>query len=379
MSLYKPKKTHYWHYDFVVKGRRFHGSTGCKEKSEAKDVETLERSRIIRAEHTGEKPQWTLDEVIGKYWLEIACHQSSARTTEGQAGHLLRMIGRTTLLDEISDASLANYIARRRGENPAHYRHRPKEERPLVAPATINREVELLKRLVNRAQKVWKIAPPEIDWKQHKLIEADQRIRELTEREETALIENLREDFRPMVLFALLSGLRLSNVIRLTWKQVDLTVGIVTVRTKSKRPDGTTGILPLTSELIGLIAGQRGRHPIYVFTYTCKQSRQKRRKGENYPFSEHGWRGDWKKALTAAGIEDFRFHDLRHTFATRLLRETGNLRLVQRGLMHADITTTVRYAHADVADLRAAMEKVPNYSRTETNITPQHIERKNKF
>lgn len=58
-----------------------------------------------------------------------------------------------------------------------------------------------------------------------------------------------------------------------------------------------------------------------------------------------------KAAMVAAGIEDFRFHDLRHTFATRLLRHTGNLKLVSRLLGHTQVETTMRYAHVMLDDM----------------------------
>ncbi len=93
-----------------------------------------------------------------------------------------------------------------------------------------------------------------------------------------------------------------------------------------------------------------------MFTYVCKRSRGQRRKGERYPFSKNGWRKDWWRALEAAGIEDFRFHDLRHTAATRVLRTSNNLQVVQEMLGHSDIGTTARYAHAMTEDVRAAME-----------------------
>ena len=59
-----------------------------------------------------------------------------------------------------------------------------------------------------------------------------------------------------------------------------------------------------------------------------------------------------------AGIKDFRFHDFRHDFASKLLRETGNLKLVQRALNHADIKSTLRYAHVLDEDIAAAVERV---------------------
>ena len=83
----------------------------------------------------------------------------------------------------------------------------------------------------------------------------------------------------------------------------------------------------------------------------------------------------WKRACRKAGITDLRIHDLRHTAGTDLLRKTGNLKLVQKMLRHADIRSTLRYAHADDADLRAALEisatsEVPNFG----NVLPQAVE-----
>jgi integrase len=68
--------------------------------------------------------------------------------------------------------------------------------------------------------------------------------------------------------------------------------------------------------------------------------------------------GSGGRPLAAAGIEDFRFHDLRHTAGTLAPRAHRNLRAVQKMLGHQSITTTVRYAHSDLDDVRAAMEAI---------------------
>ena len=81
-------------------------------------------------------------------------------------------------------------------------------------------------------------------------------------------------------------------------------------------------------------------------------------RGERYPFTKAGWRRAWAEALVEAKIENFRFHDLRHTAGTRAQRAIGNLKTVQRMLGHKDIKTTLRYIRSDVADVRAAMEAV---------------------
>ena len=71
----------------------------------------------------------------------------------------------------------------------------------------------------------------------------------------------------------------------------------------------------------------------------------------------------WRRIRTAAGITDFRFHDFRHDLATKLLRDTGNLKLVQKVLNHADIKTTARYAHVLDEDVAVALDRVQKSRR----------------
>jgi len=82
---------------------------------------------------------------------------------------------------------------------------------------------------------------------------------------------------------------------------------------------------------------------------------------------------EFRDALTAAGIVDFRFHDLRHTFATRMLRQTGNIKLVSRLLGHSSIETTARYAHVLVDDMRAALEDFSPVSGADPQNNPQRV------
>ena len=70
------------------------------------------------------------------------------------------------------------------------------------------------------------------------------------------------------------------------------------------------------------------------------------------------WRKGWKAVLGATGVANLRWRDLRHTTATRLLKATGNLALVQHLLGHASVTTTMRYAHVMTEDLEAGMREV---------------------
>ena len=349
MSLYRPKKSPYWHYDFQWHGVRFHGSTGCAKKRAAEAVERHARNQATTGQAQSKRAPISLSEAAERYFVEIAKDQASARTTDYQLENLVRGLGPGLPLSEIEDG-LPDYIARRRGQS-THGRGRR-----LVANATINREVQLLRRVLRRADRTWKRDVGEMpDWSALLLPEPEGRVRTLGPDEERRLLDTLRPELVPVVRFALATGLRLDSVMSLTWTAADREPGEIAFQLKGRTGKRRALTVPLTPGLRALIEGARGHHPIFVFTYLCQRGRAKRRKGERYPFSRSGWRKDWRVALAAAGIEDFRFHDLRHTDATRTLRKTGNLKLVQKKLGHASIASTARYAHVTTADVHAAM------------------------
>jgi integrase len=116
-----------------------------------------------------------------------------------------------------------------------------------------------------------------------------------------------------------------------------------------------------------------------VFTYVCERGGRKSEKevrvaGERYPYTPWGWRDRWQEVLTKARVSDFRFHDLRHTTATRILRETNNLVIAQRLLGHTDIATTKRYAHANLDDVREGLKTVAARQAEKLAARPVEIE-----
>lgn len=116
----------------------------------------------------------------------------------------------------------------------------------------------------------------------------------------------------------------------------------------------------------------RGHHSEFVFTYVATRTRHGRIKGQRYPLTLSGTKTRWRRTRKAAGVVDFRFHDFRHDYGTKLLRETGNLKLVQRALNHADIKTTARYAHVLDEEVAAAMERVAK-SRKKSRTPLQEV------
>ena len=124
-------------------------------------------------------------------------------------------------------------------------------------------------------------------------------------------------------------------------------------------------MVPITDAIRELLWPLRGQHAEIVFTYLARRTRktQKLIKGESYPITYSGLKSAWKRIRAAANVTDFRFHD----FATKLLRETRNLKLVQKALNHADIKTTIKYAYVLDDEVAAGMDAVQKSRRKSRN------------
>jgi integrase len=137
----------------------------------------------------------------------------------------------------------------------------------------------------------------------------------------------------------------------------------LTIRGKGKGGAPKVERIPLTVAMRELLWPRRADHPEWVFTYSTRERR--------VHLTYEGMKSAWRRAIERAGVEDFRFHDNRHTAATRLLRSGANLKVVQKLLRHSDIATTSKYAHVTTDDVRDAMER-PAEARSE--ITSPRVE-----
>ena len=149
------------------------------------------------------------------------------------------------------------------------------------------------------------------------------------------------------------TGLRLNECL-LRWEDIDWDAP--QIRKRGKR--GRLVTRPITSTIRQILWPLRGHHPEYVFTFVATRTHDGRVKGARYPITYNGLKSHWRYLRKRAGLVDFRFHDFRHDFGTKLLRRTRNLKLVQRAMNHAKITTTARYAHVLDDEVADAMERV---------------------
>lgn len=346
MSVYKKKGSPYFHYDFVWKGQRFSGTTGLETKRQAEAYEARVRSDAILS--VRKLQPITVDEATGLY-AEHAETLPSWRTIRYILRELVAGLGKSKLLSEVTQRDLQTYFAKRRAE---------------LSNASVNREIENARAVWNRVKsaKVYDFGDmPE--WTALMLKVPARPPRELSTIEEPKLFEQLRADLVDVCDFALKSGWRLSEVIGLRWSDCDF----ATRQAITKIKGGDTVKRPLTPTLIALIANQPKVGPM-VFTYVCQKSRAGsldrktgRKKpgriaGQRYPVTATALRGPWEAAKLAGEIEGFRFHDLRHTRGTRIVRATGSLAAAKEALKHTNIKTTLRYAHVLDDDVRHALD-----------------------
>ena len=353
VSVYKPKGRETYYFDFKLKGHRYSGNTEETSRRKAEIHEDRLRAQIRTELGKGSRPgnaRLTWGEARDRYWHEVGQFHAGGgdRHTKRALDWLTERIERSTPLIEVKSATVADLVARRRGETVP-----TKQGAPFVKPATVNRTVtELLRKVINRAREVWEEPVATIKWRTHILEEPVERVRELSEDEEERLFRQIRPDYQPIALFALASGVRLSGCLKLRWPDIDWGNRKITIHGKG----GKDYAIPLSKDMRAILWPLQSHHPEIVFTYVAQRSRGNRRRGQILPITESGLMSEWRLALEAAGIENYRWHDHRHTKATRLLRSTGNLRLVQRLLGHTRIETTARYAHVTDDDLLKALD-----------------------
>lgn len=345
MPLYRRADSPFWWYSFTVKGARFRGSCETTERELAEIHETNLKREAQLGAITGQRPRATLDEAFALYYDRHAYRLPSAKAILGASRTLLAGLGKATGLHQLTDAIVARFIAKRRGTLTKTNRGRDAKGRPAPKPlsdASINRELTLLRTVLLKARDEWGFDVAPIRFKLHMLTEPEPRSRYLSSDEAERLIDAAAEHLKPAIRFALLTGLRLSNIARLDWSQVDMRARQIAFQVKSRKPGGKTHVLPITAGMLVLLANQQPADKGPVFTYGGKEI--------------GSWKRAWKTALKRAGISDFRFHDLRHTAASWMVQGGADLDVVQGVLGHEDIKTTQRYAHRDTGAKARAMQ-----------------------
>ena len=279
--LYKRGKT--WWISFTTpNGQRIRRSAGTTEKAQAEELHDSLKAQAWRQVQLGDRPAYTWDDA-GVRWLDEKAHKASLVTDEIFLAWLQDHF-RGVPLRDLNRDRIMTVLQIKKTQTSA---------------STANHYMALIRSMLRAAVEWgWLDYPPLL----RPYPTPTQRVRWLTPEQAVLLLNELPPHLRAMAAFSLATGLRRSNVTGLEWSQLDLGRKIAWIhadQAKARKPI----TVPLDDVAISILRAQIGNHPIYVFTYCGKRVTQVNTKA-------------WKKALERAGIENFRWHDLRHTWAS---------------------------------------------------------------
>ncbi|MCA1458033.1 site-specific integrase [Bradyrhizobium sp. BRP22] len=362
MSVYKTPKSPFYQYDFRHGGRRFFGSTECTARKEAEKFESVEKEKakkLIKASRRA-KASLLIGDVVVRLWNDEAQYDADPDATWTNLERLVNHFGEATPLTDIDHNKAKQMVAWRRGHRVSRRGKRTKEQEaalPLVANATVNRSAtKVLQRIFRFAKDEGAVFENEPKWDELLLPEPEERVRELQDNEATAFDAAMRADYEPFFAFVRASGMRFKECVTLRWSEVNFGTKQVVRLGKG----GRRVVFPITDSIRDILFPLQGQHPEFVFTYVAMYGNKRigRVRGQRYPVTYNGTKSVWQAIRANSGVTDFRFHDYRHDFGTKLLRDSGNLKLVQKAMNHRDIKSTLRYAHVLDQDVAAAVERV---------------------
>jgi integrase len=350
MSVYKPRKSAFWHYDFQLKGRRFHGTTGVETQRKAEAVERRIREQVALGTYDSGQGM-TIDQAAGRWWSEVGAHRASAPSLEHRLAIIVRLIGKTTPIAEISTKAVARAIEKRRGETYARGADTDdvKATRHQLANATVNSDIiKPLRAILTRAATVWEIKGLRpIDWKALKLPEKETEIRLYSDATQQAWLDECDPTAAAALRLLLTYGLRLGELF--CHPNSVVPEGPYLVLNNRKKG---SHLLPLREDDardLAARASQANAAGVDQLWF------ERTPKGKLVPVKYAAMQSRLRKAAIRAGITDARpIHGARHHVGTSILAATGNLRTTQKALGHADIRSTLVYAHALDEGLREA-------------------------
>jgi len=346
MGLFKRGRV--WWMCFTHNGERIQRSTNVKdrklaEKIEAKVVTQLAEGKWFEKPVSTDK---TLSDLLDKYVNEYSTPNKAPGTAKNDTCMVkdMKEFFGDKLLNKVTPSLISAYKTKCREEG--------------LSAASINHRRTLL-------HQAFKLAVREWEWCQTNPVEKvsrekvrNERDRWLTLDEEKRLIEKsilfptLKDNeteprywLQEVVVFALNTGMRQDEILSLEWTAIDLFRKTVTV-VKSKNGEKRT--IPLNQKAFELLKEKsKVRHIRSSYVFTSEAGTKILRRNLLRAFYN---------VLDRAKIEDFRFHDLRHTFATRLAQAGVDLYKIAKLLGHKDIKMTQRYSHHYPESLRDGVE-----------------------
>ena len=300
----------------------------------------------------------TLKELLAKYEENFNQQASFSKYKKFCLENYKSYFGKDTLLANIRYVDLETYRN--------HLRQKLTKNKTIRANASINREIACLHHIFTKAVEWEKVERSPFDKGKSLLLSEDnQRIRYLTEEEIESLLDECKskQHLHRIVTCAINTGLRKGDILGMRWDQVRN--GFIypdkNTETKKRRE------IPINDDLAQMfkeIRKEQGLTSKYIFTYSKRTISRVDRA--------------FKGALSRAGIENFRFHDLRHTFASHLIMRGADLKDIQELLGHKTMTMTLRYAHLSQEHKKKAVNLLNGLTSSVKSVVSQkcHISEK---
>lgn len=354
-----------------------------KKKSDIKEGKTPEIRKIINC---------TFNELADKYIAWMTGRHRSAYNKACVINQMRESFGNKRLRE-------FTYQLVEQFQTDLMAKQQEKKAFQKLKPATVNKGVGILKAMLKKAVD-WSLLDESI----HKTIskvkhlpENNKRLRYLTIEEASCLVSQCDQHLKPIVIFALNTGCRLGEILSLKWDQVDLKHGFILLditKTDSRRE------IPINATLKGVLQGLTRRLDVpYVFfdPATGKPFQRLKRsfpaalkRVESHRCPDCSYQKTRAKSKEHAGncpacgsalavrkgIDDFHFHDLRHTFASHLVMAGIDITTVSRLLGHKSLTMTLRYAHLapnHVVSALDVLDQTLNESRKTASAQKVHI------
>lgn len=334
MPLYKRGST--WWIDVVSpSGERIRQSAGTDSKTLAQEFHDKLKAELWRIAKLGERPSRTWNDAVVR-WLKEQSHKATIDDDKAHLRWLDKYLGGKAL--EAINRALVDRLTQTRLDEG-------------VSNATVNRTLEVLRAILRRCVNQW-------EWLDRApfvrmLKEPTRRIRFLSREEAQRLLRELPEHLADMAAFSLATGLRRANVTGLQWSQVDLVRRIAWIHPDQAKARKAIAV-PLNSEAVVLIRKWLGKHATHVFAFRGKPVTQVSTKA-------------WYAALERAGIQDFRWHDLRHTWASWHVQSGTPLFALQEMGGWESPEMVRRYAHLAADHLAPYAERLCALRVVESN------------
>lgn len=333
MALFRRGRV--WWMGFPYQGKQIRRSTEVTDKKLAEKIYhkvmvQIAEGKWFPPEAGAEK---TVKDLLERYLRDHSAPNRAPTTHRGdvsRAQHLIRAFGDLTL-KEMRPSLLAAHKSKRRAEG--------------AAAKTINNELTLLSHAFQLAVKEWEwVAENPVQRvskeKVHNLIE-----RWLTAEEEARLLAASPVWLQEIIVFAVNTGFRQSEILNLQWCNVDLFRRTITLLEQKNGGRDTLPVNAKTLEVLKARAKVRTLKSDYVFF-----------NGAGHRMDARDLLRVFYPAMRKADVKRFRFHDLRHTFATRLVQAGADIYTVQKLGRWKTISMVMRYAHHYPESLRAGIE-----------------------